>query len=563
MSDFELTARITPEPLPSTEATTRYLRVCIVDAAGNHITEIPRRKGVSCSEPLNTPGTGQLTISRNDPILQAYRDQNIDILKFGNIVQFWLGSKCVSGIRIKQKAVRFVGSAEALDLAIQVSGPTVHHMLDDFIVRHDGIPRPTSDNTRSYSWASRPGEWYNEADWDHPVRQWTLKNPPTPEKRKNPKKWRVPSAKWISFRGGWKYFRETLVIADPHLYRFYASADEWFKLYINGEEILSDRHREIGYKSYVECDQYLEPGRYTIGVQVRARKSGRGDGWDLFLFGVCKVNKKNRRILPPVLVSNDRWKAHKGNPPPGWNRAQVLRSMIAEAKARGVHAALNLTVGFGEAADTGGKPWTDRFNEEVDVGGPVLEAQAKLSEGDNFDVWIDPATLTVKAWNFRGKNRSASIALMPGVNLMDYETTETDEVKNSVLIQYEKGWTETRLASSQQYYGTRETYAELGNIKNDETALRIMNQVLRGIGRSNKESGTGDIKNTPEDVPTGSIIPVEGMFPMVDYETGDIISALNADADMVPHRVMNLTLTEDDQGQLSFDGEFEEVDRIV
>jgi hypothetical protein len=560
MTDFELTARVLPEPIASTAVPPKYLQVVVTDAALNKISEVPRRNGVSFSEPLNTPGVGQITIASNDEILQAYPN----LLNYGNIVQFWLGDKCVSGIRIKQKTLTFASTDEGVSLGIQVSGPTVHHMLNDFIVMHDGKPRPTSGTTRMYSWASRPGEWYNDADWAHTIRQWSLRNPPSAKKRKKPKHWRVPSAKWIGFRGEWKYFRKDFHVPKGGMHlRFFAAADEWFKLYLDGEEILSDKHREVGYREYVYCDQVVPHGLHTIGVQTRAHPSPHGDGWDNLIVAVCEINHKGRRILPPVLVSNHRWKAHKGNPPPSWNRAQVLRSMVTEARARSVQAAINLTFGFTATADSSGLPWRDRFNEGIDVGTTGLDAQSQLSESDNFDVWVDPADLSLKAWAYRGVNRSASIALMPGVNLVDYETTETDEVLNSVLIQYDKGWTSTQLKSSVDTYDKRETYAELGNIKNPRSAIRTMNKVLRGLGRTSKVSGTADIKTHTEEVPTGSIIPAEGMYPMVDWTTGDIISAFNANAQLAPHRTMSLTCTEDEQGNLSFDTELEEVDRIL
>lgn len=556
MTDFELTIGQEAAPFASTNPLALNLEVDVVTALGVRITDIPRRRGVACAEPLNVPGTGQISVQMDDPILKAYPTA----LNYGNIVRFWLGGKCISGFRIKSRTRTLVSSDEGAALVRTVSGPTVHHLLDDFLVKHARTPRPDSPSEREFTWASPAGDWYNASKWNYPVRQWTRKNPPTNAKKHMPKAWPVPSAKWIGFRGAHKYFRKDFTTStDNLLVRIYATTDEWFKVYMDGELVLEGNAIETGYREFTYVDLVLPRGTHTVAAYARAIGSAGGDGWDNFIFGMCKITPLGKRILPPILVSNSTWKAHRGNPPPGWNRAQVLRQIIAEAKVRNVTAADLLVLGFGSTTDTAGQAWVDTFNESVSIGTSALDLQSQLSEGNGFDVWVDPADFTIKAWKQRGSDKSSSIALIPGTNLLDYEVEGTDEVVNDLLIQYEGGWTNASHTVSQSTYGKREGFISLGGITDASSASNLGSGLLRGLAAAQRKAGTADIKSARTDQPTGSILAVEGMVPMLDYETGDIIMAPNEDFTMKKHRVLSLSLQEDDNKALTWDAELEEL----
>ncbi len=120
---------------------------------------------VSWQDALNTPGSGEFSIPTNDELLSAYPT----LLAWKNVVKFWMGSTCVMAYMIRNRKTTYVTSDEWSGMVIVVSGPSVLYWLKDFIVRHDGEPRPDSPSTRYYSWASKPGPWYDPADWVEPI----------------------------------------------------------------------------------------------------------------------------------------------------------------------------------------------------------------------------------------------------------------------------------------------------------------------------------------------------------------------------------------------------------
>lgn len=555
-ASFGLVIDTVPAIIPIGADPPTHLRVTVSDKSGVLISELPRRSNVQFQEPLNIPGSGQVTIDKNDPIIDAYPN----ILDYGNIVKFWMGSTCVSGFLIKSRNLVFTSSSEQAGMMITVSGPTVHHLLNYFTVHHDVLPpRSNSQSKRAYTWAAQRDEWYDPADWDVEVLQWTRANPPTNAKKHQPQHWPVPRAKWIGFRAKWHYVRKEFNITkDAMTVRIYASSDEWFNVFIDGELVLAGYSVESGYKKFSKIDMVLAEGTHIIAVQWRGEGQPKADGWDNLILAICEIEGQ-KRLLPPIVVTNSTWVGHRGNPPPGWNRALVLKNLVTEAKERGSVSALALSFGFTGTVDSDGVPWTDLWNEQVDIGMPGLALQEMLAEGNLFDVWVDPETLTLEAWIRRGSNKSASMALMPGVNLLDYSVTGTEDVINDVTIRYGGGWAHAYNQESIDLYGAREGFVELGDIYDTQTAVDLINQTLHDVAWVNKKAGTADFNVRPQHQPQGSIIAVPGMVPFLDWGVGDTISALDETGDMQPHRVLSLSCTEDANGELSFDAELEQV----
>jgi hypothetical protein len=273
-----------------------------------------------------------------------------------------------------------------------------------------------------------------------------------------------------------------------------------------------------------------------------------------------KLNKKGEKEKV-VLRSNRTWLAYYGEQPPGWNRAYVLRSAVREARDRGNDTANLLVLDFDGVRDTDGRKWTDRFNQEVHIGASGVELQSQLSEGNGFDVWVKPENFKLKAYRRRGEDKSQSIALIPGVNLLDWSVTEEDEIGNIFLIRFDGGFTKVKAPASKKRTGDREVYLELGGVKEAATARRIVQNIIRNYGDYRKRGKHPEISLKRDITREGSVIGVDGAYPFIDWTVGDTIAAPSGrgGALLVPMRCMSLAFSEDASGNLSFDPELEQV----
>lgn len=247
----------------------------------------------------------------------------------------------------------------------------------------------------------------------------------------------------------------------------------------------------------------------------------------------------------------------------------IFATVIREAQRRGNHSAkaLTLRTDFGRRSEEGAV-WFDekKYGLNIEVGTSVLSLQERFSESNRFDVHVDPETLTVRAWQGsangdspRGTNKSGNVALVPGHNLINYSVTETDEMKNRLLVKYDGGniYVAGDSATYANRYGHREGFVELGDLNDRAAAGNRGRSLLSWLGSPTTSGGSDDVVGHINEEYSGSIIPVRGSVPFLDFEVGDTISAPHSNGILRPHRVMSLTCTEDQDGNLTFDPELQ------
>lgn len=568
-----------------------HLRVEVYDDSGvNLITEIPNRLGSQFGESVNVPSSGSLTVHQSDPVVKAYAtaDDPWDLFRFGNIVKFWLGDECVSGFVIKSRDIPVVSDSEEVGQTISVSGPTVHFVLDNFMVVQDSRLTNYSTAVRTYSWSSMPGEWYQPSKWSDHINSNSMSNPPGGKKgqsaKKRPKyallkrkknKWPDTKAQWMWIsqqaaqnEGHWRpkrkikglhYYRtQVSVLHGGKQWRMSVAADDYYEIWLDGELILGGDGSEA-YLVFKQKTVTLDKGNHTIAVFVRDKgKLKSGDNNDAFLFTLQQVNKKGK-VISTLKRSGSAWQAWHGPNPPGWNRAMILRNTVIEARERNNNTANALSFGFTKDTDSDGNKWRDETNLDVPVGTSVLDLQSQLSESNEFDVWIDPGPMTLHASRRRGRNKSDSVALVPGYNLLVWSVSETDEIKNAILAQHATGFVWVRSPSSVRKYGPREAYLEFGGLRDDASVEALVTALLSSVSRAGLAGGSPEIVNHKEENYSGSLIGVAGAVPFRDFTVGDIVSAPSSDGGLRAHRVLSLSCTEDGDGVLTFDPELEAV----
>ena len=621
------------------------------------ITELSNRMGAQFQEALNIPGTGSITLLQDDPIMRSFNphywppgdndpwpntqvtwsEDPFYLLSFGNIVKFWMNETCVSAFLIRARETAVVDSSENAAKTITVSGPTVHYLLNDFMVEH---ARPEhGKEERQFDWTSiagsadlwQNGGWFDPGDglnwgankraWNHPINAAGIKNPPGWDKKKTepakdrPKydlvkkkkpKWPDDTAKWIWMDenkdlnqtnfppkrikiDGYHFYRTKTfnITKDDKQYKFSVHSDTAYWVYLDGELFMSGNGNE-NYSKFKQKRVWLEKGKagdnpHTIAVFVDDRKEtvmrkvkGKKrkvkkkvdlDHNDSFILTVWRLNSKGKPVEKMINTNKNQWYAWHGEDPPGWSRAMILRQIILEARERGNQSAQALQLGtnFGQKSEEGSK-WFDekKFNTAIQVGTSCLDIQAGFSESAQFDVWVDPNSLRIITWQGgdnsiypRGSNKSANVALVPGMNLINWTVNEVDEMKNRALVQYKGGYTYAENEASMTKYGQRDSLMEFGIANTAGAAELLGDAVLSSIATTSSLGGSGDIVGHRNETYSGSVIPVHGAIPFLDWNVGDSISAPSSNGLMRPHRVLSLSCTEDEQGNLTFDPELE------
>lgn len=564
------------------------------------------------------------------PLRRAYKEDQdpFRLFQFGNIVKFWMDTKCVSAFLVKTREIGVVGSGEESDRVVTISGPTVHYLLNDFNVQHDKPGR--SSEMRAFNWASvadeadkwEYGGWFdktgtflagqpntNRRSWNHPINSRSITNPPgwrksrTEAPKLRPKyalylskkpKWPDSLARWIWISqvrkentntnypwGGYNtkgkhYYRTKAfnITAGGARYRFSVHSDTYYQVWLDGQLFMTGNGNE-NYKKFQKKITVLSKSSPTnthcVAVYVEDRKSkGKDyDHNDAFILTVQRLNSKGA-VVSTVLRSNaSSWYAWHGENPPTWSRAMILYTMIQEARARNNESAKALTVrsDFGKKSDDG-YAWHDtkKFPTQIQVGTSCLDLQAQFSESLKFDVWVNPDTLTLHAWQGntdgeypRGRDRTYNVALVPGYNLVNYSITETDNIKNRVLVQYNGGFVTATNDDSITQYGRREGYIEFGGYRDGLAAKTLAEGILKSVGDVGSLAGSEDLVGHVNEEYSGSIIPVKGAVPFLDWEVGDTISAPASNGLLRPHRVLSISCSEDSEGNLGFDPELQGV----
>ena len=452
-----------------------------------------------------------------------------------------------------------------------------------------------------------------------------------PKKKRFP----APTAKWMWIsryeanrlppkfpRGHAKthYYRaKKVAIKKAGSYLLSVCSDTSYGVYLDGELKMSgnglERYTKID-KKIINLSPTTEDTPNSICIYVgdqndaykatkkkKKKKSGKKgkkkykktkvdlDHNDAILFSLHALDKARKPKGAAILTSSgtEKWYAHHGGstPPPTWSRAQVLMTLLREGAERNNDSAkliYNQTkavaphLGYYSSDGEGfgyNSEWWDlkKYSASIKVGTSLLDVQAQMSETLKFDVWIDPDTLRLHAYQGgkngaypRGTDKSANVALVPGQNLIDYMVTENDQMVNTLLVQYSEGEgsgfvvVEPDVNSPQgdlaAYYGTREAYFEYGS-HGAAAAEDLAEALLTSLIDTTKLSNAQDIVGHINEQYAGSIIPVKGSVPFLDFNVGDTISAPGYNGIMHPHRVLSLSCTEDSEGNLVFEPELE------
>lgn len=237
---------------------------------------------------------------------------------------------------------------------------------------------------------------------------------------------------------------------------------------------------------------------------------------------------------------------------PGWTAGNVILTLLAEAKARGVKFPNWLTPTFTATKDSRGVAWDRSVPWTFNVGDDYLTAFSAMEEL-GCDIWINPATLELNVYGNRGSDKSVQngtvqpVILQEAQNLTEATTTGVAELKSALLVQTNDGWIEQVNSDTtvSSLYGRLE--GSLSTSAPKGVAVTISNLALTVNGSEQTSS-------------TYSIQPIPGAWPFIDFNVGDYVLAPNKDGNLVSRRVMSITATETtDNGAASYVLEFDTI----
>lgn len=248
-------------------------------------------------DPTNTTFLGELTTASDGEFVDEYNGPG-----FGKVTV--LLDSADAGLLLRDRVVRvlYEGAArfswfiETLDRTLAdrsgqqlltVSGRGLLAWLEDAVVYPQGGLRETSSADRPFNYASEDGPWKSSVTWSTPVGvKWSDDTSP---RAGLPANWPDKDAQWIwstdpddqtVVEGTINYFRSTFTLTGSTRIKFFATADNYFELYLNGTLIMSSDRFTENAPSFSQQTAYttrLNAGTHTLAARVRNGKPWERD----------------------------------------------------------------------------------------------------------------------------------------------------------------------------------------------------------------------------------------------------------------------------------------------
>lgn len=513
------------------------LEARLFDADGQTpIGPIVRRQGLRWSEEFNGAGFGQITVPTTGMLDLAY-DRVIKVYLDGSVVGAFL-IEVRDRAHVDPSGVRWV----------TLSGRGLMGWLDDAIVwPQGGITYNYSPTDRPFNYAGVSGHWYELLTWTRPLGFKQSATSSGDYRYKSPKNWPDPGAYWIWATnpaatvapGAKSWFRSTFSLNAARKMRFYATADNFFELYLDGALILatSDVKAEgATYTGFAERVIQVPSGPHILAAYVTNGNSGSPGDRAGFLMSATLLNADGSPST--VLRHSDLTTWYVTDTEPLWYPAEMLDVIIAEHRGRALDAGQssrleNLRIGWTSVDDSNGNPWTTAKALSFRCGTTALDVVNNLVD-HSIDFWVDPGTITLHAAETRGSNKATAVRLAKVKNLTGYDTSSTKTRSTAALVRSAGGWTAATDTAGVAAYGRRETFLEFGNTRSEATAASAATRILKRTAR------------VATDTPRVQFTITADARPFLDFAPGDVITVPASNGGTTTGRVLSLAIVEDD-----------------
>lgn len=532
------------------------------DAPKVYVDTLQARLEPNALDELTGNGGGQVKINVNDPKIL----EDPTLLDYRNILKTKINGKIVAAIMITHKKTITIGEGEKSEEYYEITGESLKIWFDDADVKPYGGLKVDSPDTRSFSFASERGEWYDASKWLDPVviapyggGIWVDR----------PENWPINSnAKWIwgeALNAGGNspdnsvcLFRYEFNVALGGNYVFYLAADNYLDAYIDGQQVVTTDAKASAYAEATKVEIYLTPGDHVMAMKVRNESQATGNP----AAALAAIYRMEGDVETWVGASGGMgWKSLKYPAVmPGWSPGEIMVTLLNEAKARGVLFPSHLTPSFTTTHDSNNVPWGNALDWTFDIGEPLSSVVSKFEELGCY-IWINPDTLQLNMSYSRGVDRSifgygadgitvtsTPIIFEQGKNLRKAESEGAGKIKNSLTIKTEVGWliADNKDVPSTTKYGTLESQLDTGA---SEAISKSLAAVVFDQKAQAEEGATYEVIIRPEDE----------AIPFVHFFVGDWVMAPNDRRELVKRRVMSISVSENENGRVHYAIEFDTI----
>ena len=497
---------------------------------------LPGRRDPKALSEVGGVGGGSFFISRTDPKIQ-----DANVLKSRNLCKVKVDGNVVDAFLINNREPILVSQGENKDRGYLVSGAGLKSWFNDASVAPYGGIKKNSMDQRYFNFASESGSWYVPGDWVNPVIYGTI-NVDARWGVDRVKKWpeKAKNAKWI-----WAapyqspapdtpcYFRWS-VTTGAGLFAIYVTADDYFELYVDGEQIAKSNVSTSASYEAARVEIPLSAGNHTIAFMSRNILAPGFNGPAALAAAFFSVADDKTETLISQSGSGT-WKALAyPAQEPGWTAGEVMNKLLDEAQARGVLFPTYLARTFSNTQDSKGTAWADKLAWTFKVGESYSSVLSKFE--DLYDVWINPATMTLNMAPYQGTDRSTGpspVQFVLGRDIVEAKTKAQGNIKNSLMVKSLEGWTTEEDSASVNIYGRIEDSIDTG-------ASQSMAKKLAALVFSSRAQ---------EEIGATYQVISQKYKPNVDYFQGDWVLAPNERGAMVPRRIVSISYEESSAGR--------------
>jgi hypothetical protein len=467
------------------------------------------------------------------------RDTEAAYLLPDRIVRFELDGVVRYGGVIAQPDRKSIDQAEEVGELLNVTGAGLLAVLDRAIVYPElGVGR-LSSSQRYFTFAASA---FDDSAWtaavqikrqgDTTVAQWVgSTGAPSPDG------WPDPNAWWIWSRAqtgatppqpvGASYFRKSFTLAAQTPVSIYITADDGYELYLDGDLVNSELAAFM-WANTTRIDVLLSAGTHELAIAGTNidRPSTESTNVAGILCSVMQATQGGDSVGSVIVHTDSSWKCSDyPTTAPTMTAGTILKTLIDEAQARG--ALTGLSYDFTGSHDSAGNAWTVAVDVNYQVGMSYLDVVRNLA-GVAIDVRVDPATLTLQAYNIGTLGSVKAVTLEQGVHFTSLVHQMDAPVATEALIQYQDGtWAERTTGVTPR----KETYLSLCGAPSIDQANRQADSVLA-------------LDSVEVVHVTWGCAAVTGAAPLVNWGVGDKITLPDRTDTPVLTRVLAIAVSE-------------------
>jgi len=506
------------------------------------IAALPKSSARAWVDTLNEPGEGRLKLHENDPVFDTHPKE--ELLAYGNIVRLALNDTDRFAFVIAKRDPPPVTEEEAGARYWSISGPGVLALLARANVRTEGEVIGSHARQRRFDFTALA---YDDSTWIAATEIQPQGSTTADERRwySLPAEWPDPDAFWIWSRAkdnvypagkmppGTCYFRKDFTLADATDVALFATCDNQFKLFLDGEQALEGGEWQQTYRVNVT----LPAGDHQIAVEgtntpTAAISAAAPAGPAGLLVALIETDEVGTLTTNIIVESDSSWVClDYPVTVPGMTVGKILRLLIEQAQDRGGLPGITLT--FTDDDDSHSVPWPDEPDIALDIGSSYLDVIRTFVEQFVDVEMTTDLELNVYDKGTLGSDLTGSVTLQVGVDFEEFVPSGQGQLVNALLVRDTTGGLTIREDTVSLSAGAPriEGYVEMALAPNQQRAEEMGDEILVEFARPSIE-GNAKVK--------------AGSGPYVDWNPGDMVLA-PGDAGLVDTNIISLAISEDEE----------------